>query len=110
MDKAKLLTLSKHRPQQSVEIKALDDSVIVRGLTIAERDEVENAVSTGEKKNLRSLLLARCLVDESGERIFTDDEIDSLSSLPSDPMEPAFDAALRLSGYSEEESKRLEKN
>lgn len=53
-------------------------------------------------------LVAACVVDEAGNRIFTDEEADLLGKGASKPFAILADAARRLNGLSGEETKNSE--
>lgn len=113
------------------QIIALDDRVFeniwverwgtfvrMKGLTAAQRDRYEASLvkesGQGKKKvtswqleNARARLVSLCLCDESGNRMFNDNEVQILSNKAADAIEPLFDAARRLSGMTEEDVEEL---
>ncbi len=57
-------------------------SVYIRPMTVRELDDYSNAVVRAKEKGLpdfRSRLVAYCLCDEKGERLFSDADVDALS-------------------------------
>jgi len=103
-------------PQEKVYIPALGGHVFVRGMTGAERDAFEASLVVGRGKsrdvstaNIRAKLVARCLVTEQGERLFTDAEADALGAVRADVLTPIFSVAQRLSGVSDEDIDELGK-
>jgi hypothetical protein len=77
-------------------------SVLVRSMTGAQRDRFEGERSglAGVDRyiNLRARWGAECMVDEQGERLFSEADVIALGEKNSAPLDLVFDAALRLSG------------
>lgn len=97
------------------------EPLFVRGLTGTERDEYEASrlrVSFDPKgrakreldlTNLRARLVAKCLVDADGKRVYADAEVAELGQEPGDILDRLYEQALRLSGLSDEDNEALEK-
>jgi len=88
--------------------------VRLRSLTGAERDAYEQSlVQTRGKsremnlRNARAKLVALCAVDENGNRLFTDADVNALGKKNAKPLDRLFDAARRLAGLSEDDVDRL---
>jgi len=64
----------------------------------------------GELAGTRALLVAMCVVDDEGNRIFKDSDADELNGLPAMIMDPIFDMAARLSGLLRADLEQIEKN
>jgi hypothetical protein len=97
--------------QQTVKVPVLG-AVIVRGMTGEERDEFEATLITGKgrnrdvnMKNMRAKLVSYCVVDEHGERIFSD--VAALGKIRADILNKLFTVAQKLSGISEEDADEL---
>jgi hypothetical protein len=80
-------------------------SVLVRGLTGRERDEFEASVlverggkAVRDLANVRAKIVAKCVVDEDGKRLFTDSDVAALGEKAGAAIDRMFDAASRLSG------------
>ena len=95
------------------------EKVIVSAMGGTDRDafELENVLlgeasehDYGHLGNFRARLLVRCIVDESGERMFTDSDAVALGRVWCAPLDRAFDVAKRLNGYSQKDIEALEKN
>ena len=107
---------------EKVFIKEWGDDVIVRGLTGEELDDyqasrrqIRNAGTPQAEvvfiqTNARAGLLVKCLVDENGERIFTDQDAGLLGMKNGRILDRLYDVAARLSGLSEEEQEAMEGN
>lgn len=86
----------------------------VRGLTANERDDYEqNMVEVGpdgrarvkaHQSNPRASLVARCLVDDDGKRLFADKDITRLGDVDGAVIDDLWDVARRLSGIATEET------
>lgn len=105
-------------PRELVEVPEWGGAVLVRTLTGAERDQFEAQVveMRGRKikslnmANLRARLVSLCVVDEKGERLFTDADVKALGGKSAAALQRVFDVASRLSGLGEEDIEELEKN
>jgi len=107
---------------EKVDVPEWGGDVIVRGLTGEERDayeasrrQVRNAGTPHAEvvfiqDNARASLLVKCLVDEHGERLFTDRDAPALGQKNGAVLDRLFDVASRLSGMSDEEAEKLEGN
>ena len=91
--------------------------VRVMGLTGRGRDDYEAAIldQRGKKtrvnmRNARARMVALTVVDERGERIFSDDDIPMLGQKNAAALDRIFDVARRLSGLSDEDVEELEGN
>lgn len=91
--KAKLLSRKGH----PVDVQDWGETVYVRSMSEKEYVEYqklvqdENATHTG----LMLGVVATCMLDESGERVFGDDEIDQLSGLGLGGLNEVFRAVLK---------------
>lgn len=102
-------------PVSVVACPALGGDVCVRGLTCKELDRFQ-AVKFDAKgrivqqPNPRGRLLALCLCDERGKRLFGDDDEGFLGDLPAASVATAYDKARALSGISDDGVEEQEKN
>ena len=99
---------------ETVEIPEWGGTVRVRSLSGAERDALDlfwtsqtGATSPG---NVRARFAAACIVDEEGNRVFGDDDVDALGAKDGAALDRVFDVILRLSRLREADIKALEKN
>ena len=95
-------------PTEIIDVPEWDTKVHVRGLTASERDayisEVVNPDTGAMRwKNASALLVVRTLVDESGERVFTDADAAELGEKSASALSKLFNAAMKLSGLTQEE-------
>lgn len=104
-------------PTEEVYVKEWGGAVLVRSLTGAERDqfESESVERKGKSyeanmKNLRARLVALTVVNEAGERVFSDKHIDALGQKNAAALDTIFVSARRLSGFSTEDVEDLVKN
>lgn len=102
-------------PTEVVNIPEWGGDVIVRTMPGTERDQFEQEVmeiTEGKKKakNIRSLLCVRVLVDDEGERIFTDEDAQALGKKSSLVLDRIYDIAQRLNGVTAEDVDEMEKN
>jgi hypothetical protein len=107
---------------EKVPVPEWGDEVIIRGLTGEELDayqasrrQFRNAGTPQQElifvqDNARASLLVKCLVDEHGERLFTDQDAGDLGRKNGKILDKLYDVAARLSGLSSEEQEVLEGN
>lgn len=115
------------RPSSAADIWEVDDLqredvpvpewgmlMTVRGMTAGERDSFETSLSDSKGKpvleNIRARLVSRCVVDENGKRLFSDDDVAKLAKKAGKAVDRLFSAAQRLSGMSNRDIEELEKN
>ena len=102
---------------EDVHIPQWGGTVRVKNLTASERDAFEDSTTTQRgnnlelnRKNFRAKLVALCVVDEDGKRIFGDADIHKLGAKSAAAMDLLFAAASRLSGISKDDEDELLKN
>lgn len=102
---------------EKVSVPEWGGDVIVRGLTGTELDSYQNSCRSFERGemvpvlgNVRAKLVVRCLVDEAGERLFDDADVDRLGRKAGRVIDRLYDVAARLSGITEEMQAELEGN
>lgn len=90
---------------------------IIRGMTGTDRDSYEAGlvVQKGKRSSvnlidIRAKLVARCLVNEEGQRLFTDDEHAAVGAMRADLLDRLYRVAQRLSGLSDEDADELGKS
>lgn len=98
---------------EEVFIPAWGASVLVKGLNGHERDRFEASISTGGKvdlSNIRAKMVALSVVNDQGQRVFTDKHVAQLGLKSAAALDLIFDAARRLSGMKKEDVEQLTKN
>lgn len=99
--------------KELVEVPEWDGQVWVRTLTGEELDSYETSIvgkGKSDMRNIRSRLIARCVVDQDGNRLFADNEAEQLGGKSAAALDRLYDVAMRLNGRSERDQKELEKN
>lgn len=93
------------RQYEDVPVPEWGGTVRVMGLTGAERDRMEaSVVGNGRKMNLtnfRARLCALSIVDENGDRVFSDLDVGTLGKKSAAALEHVFSVSQRLSGLSD---------
>ena len=104
-------------PTEVVEIPEWNGAVIVRGLTGAERDAFEQSIVEQRGKNtrmnlrnIRAKLVALTVVDENGNRVFSDEDAEALGKKSAAALDRIFAVAQRLSGLRPEDVEELAGN
>lgn len=104
-------------PAETVHVPDWGGDVVVRTLSGAERDAFEAANLQGRGRNqrvnlhnLRARLVALCVVDADGKRVFSDEDAEALGRQSARALDQVFAVASRLNGISEGDLEELEKN
>lgn len=97
-----------------VDVPEWGGSVMVRGMTGAERDSFERSmveIKGTETKmtwtNMRAKLVCRTAVDGSGKRIFKDEDATMLGTKSAAAINRVFKVAQRLSGLADDDVEEL---
>lgn len=86
--------------------------VLVRGLSAADQLEMASVSFDGqdaERSDTLKLMIkipARCIVDENGRRLFTDDDIDALGEKSRTALQRIMETAMRLSDLEVDAAKK----
>jgi hypothetical protein len=95
------------RKSVDVEIPELDAAFRLREMSGSDRDRFEIAAFKEDEEgkrhvqplHLRSRMVALCLVDENGVRLYADDEVEQLAdAIPASVIGKLFEAAQKLNG------------
>lgn len=100
LSKSKILRHAGSVKTKEIHVKAWadedgDDVVLVRGMTLREF-EINQASSDDGKSSAK--LIARCVVDESGLRVFSDADVDLVAELPVAEAAEITNAIFKQSG------------
>lgn len=101
------IVAAKDLPIEEVEVPEWGGSVTVKGMSLATRSAYETACFKDGKfvgGNFRAEIVARCIVDETGNRIFSDTEVELLAGKSGAALERIFPVALRLCGMGDLET------
>lgn len=107
--------------RESLVVPEWGVTLILQGLTAAERDDFEvscltekrvggKMVTTHMLKNVRAKLVAMCVVDEQGGRIFKPEDVAELGKKSGLVLARIFDVCQRLSGLTDDDIEELVKN
>ena len=105
-------------PTEVVNVPQWGGSVLIRTLSGAERDAFEASILRSNKKgkqdmnmeNLRARLVALCIVDEQGNRLFNKDDIQALGKKSALALALVFTAAQELNGMGPKDVEELAGN
>lgn len=108
----------KELAREEVDVPSLGGTVIVREMTGTERDDYEATIMTRRgggrlvvnTENFRARLLVRCIVNESGERLFADGDADALGMLGASKIGRLYEIASRLNVITPQDMEELKKN
>ena len=94
-------------PRKTLHVPALGGDVTVRGMSGKELTLFQDSLWTGKGKkrkvvtvNIQAKMAVRCVLNEDGTRMFTDEDVDWLGDLRGDALVKIFDAIQTLSGMS----------
>jgi hypothetical protein len=105
-----ILKAADNEPEE-IDVPEWGGSVLVRGMTGRERDAFEMSMLTpgrgGRRQvdpaNVRAKLVARCVIDDDGNRLFTDADVAELGGKSAAAVDRVYAVAARLSGMGGEE-------
>ena len=102
---------------EDVDVPEWGGAVRVRSFTGRERDAFEAAMVRGDGKdrkvdltNMRARLVGLTVIDEAGQRLFTDEEVDLLGAKSGAALDRVFAVAQKLNGLSGADVEELTKN
>jgi hypothetical protein len=102
---------------ETVKVAEWGGEVLVASMSGADRDAFEQSlfetVGKDRRQNLnnaRAKLVARCLVDEAGNRLFEESDIAALGRKSAKALDRVFEAAQRLNGLREGEVEEMTGN
>src|SRR5215472_6825818 len=98
-----------------VDVPEWGGTVLVRGMTGRERDEFETSMlergrggrMVPNPVNTRAKVIARCIVDDDGKRLFTAADVQALGDKSGAAIDRVFEVAARLSGMSDEDREEM---
>lgn len=103
--------------RETVTVPELGGAVIIQGMRGVDRDEFETSLFVGEgkdrkvdAKNLRARLCVKCIVNEQGERLFSDEDAAALGEIDASALDKMFDIAQKLCGMSPGDLEKKTKN
>lgn len=93
-------------------------AVLVRSLTVRERDAFESSLIIGKGKNQRTdtrnirakLVALTAMADYNGTRLFTMKDVENIGRVDAELVSKVYDVASRLSGISEKDLEELAGN
>lgn len=103
--------------QEVVDVPEWEGSVVVRELTANEADAFEsmfagvrpsrngNEPETPQVRQFRAKLVAMSVIDEAGNRLFSDGDVVALGEMSRAALDRVSTVAMRLSGYSDDGKK-----
>jgi len=102
---------------ETVFVPEWGGSVRIKAMTGKERDAWETALFQIDgkdvkmnKENLRAKLVALTVVDEAGQRLFTEADVEALGSKSASALDRIYQASQKLSGLTPDDIKEMEKN
>ena len=100
--------------KETVLVEAWGGEVIVSEMSGAMRDSWEQSLTqrdgSGKTVSPRAKLVPLTVVDDQGQRLFKDEDLESLGKLSSEALEMICAAALRVNGLGSAEIEKSKKN
>ena len=99
-----------------VDVPEWGGTVKIKPLTSQERDAFEMQFGGSKKNkskayvNIRAKLLVKCIVDEKGQTIFMETDIEELGKKSAAATDRVFERAMSMAGLGEDDIKEMEKN
>jgi len=116
LSKTEILTANDLQTED-INVPEWGGSVRVRSFTGRERDAFEASMVRGDGKdrkvdltNMRARLVGLTVIDETGQRLFTDEEADLLGAKSGAALDRVFAVAQKLNGLSGADVEELTKN
>jgi hypothetical protein len=114
LSKDDILKAADNTPEE-VDVPEWGGTVLVRGMTGKERDAFEVSLMTpgrgGRREvnpvNVRAKVVARCVVDDDGNRLFTDADAAELGDRSAAAVDRVYAVAARLSGMAEGDQEQM---
>src|SRR4051794_20112140 len=102
-------------PTEPVQVPEWGGCVYLRTMSGTERDSFEQGIVDARKSgtelvNIRARLAVKTVCDQSGTRLFTDDDADALGKKSGKALDRIFEVAQRLNGIGEKDVEELEGN
>ena len=105
------------RQTEDIEVPEWGGAVRVRSFIGRERDAFESSMVRGDGRdhtvdltNMRTRLVGLTVIDETGQRLFTDEEVDLLGAKSGAALDRVFAVAQKLNGLSGADVEELSKN
>ena len=106
-----IIAANKTLPKEVVNIPEWGGDVYVHSLTVKDRTNMAFiADSKDANKKFMALLVIATTFDENGNRLFTDDDIDTVMEFGSAGTSKIFEISSKLNGFSKEEIEELKGN
>ena len=102
---------------ETVSVPEWGGEVLVKVMSGTERDAFEGSIFEQKGKdiqrnlgNLRAKLVSKCLVDEKGNRLFTDKEVEIIGKKSAKVLDRIYEVCVKLNGIGPKDVEELTKN
>ena len=95
---------------EDVSVPEWNGTVRIRTMTVAERDEFVKRVNGGDAVSVGAWLVSLLAIDEKGNQLFTEVDVDELRKKNFRPVDTVGKAILRLNQVDEAKIDEAEKN
>lgn len=109
LSKSKILAANDTKLDK-VNVPEWGDDVYIKTLSGTDRDLFEDAYSRDKMKNFRARFLVLTLCDDKGDRLFSDEDVDSLGKKSAVVLNRLFEKAWSLNAFRGEDVEALGKD
>ena len=96
------------KTSEIIDVPSWGGEVRVQAIMSHDRDKFEREYL--DASNIRASLVARCVVDANGDRLFTDADVELLGERSAEAMDAVYNVCLRLNGMGADDVAELEGN
>jgi len=104
-------------PMEEVEVPQWGGTVLIRGMTGAQRDAFEALMLDDKadnvqnlRQNFRARMVSMAIVDAEGNIMFTPEDIDALGNKSAQALDLVFEKIQKLNAFKKEDVDELVKN
>jgi hypothetical protein len=111
LNKAAILSAN-DKKMIEVQVPEWGGVVAIRVMTGTERDKFESEFVGGSKsvEMVRAKLVAKCLCDENGERLFSEADIPQLGEKSAAVLDRLFSECMKLNRFTKDDVEEMAKN
>ena len=110
LSKAKILSANDVKVSEPIPVKEWGGDVYVKTITGLERDAFEESYSEQKMKSFRVKFLVLTLCDETGERLFGDDDVALLGTKSSNIINALFEKSWAHNAFNAEAVEEMGKD
>lgn len=105
--------LKRPRAVKKVFVESLGGDVLISSITAKEKEDFEEWVGKSVKEgtgNIRARMISLSVVDDKGERMFSDADVAEIGNNQNSVIEPLYDEIMSFNKFGKKDREELEKN